>query len=78
MIIPPYYPIIYVRGYAMSQGELEDTVATPYLGFNLGSTKYRQAFTGEAKPYVFDFPVQEKSDPKKRQNGFFNSLPHFA
>ena len=31
----PYYPIIYVRGYAMTQGEIDDTSATPYMGFNL-------------------------------------------
>ncbi len=34
----PYYPIVYVRGYAATMSEIEDTVATPYMGFNLGST----------------------------------------
>ena len=38
----PYYPIIYIRGYAMTQSAVEDTVADPYMGFNLGSTKLRQ------------------------------------
>jgi hypothetical protein len=42
VITKPFYPIIYVRGYAMKQSEIEDTVATPYMGFNLGSTKIRQ------------------------------------
>jgi hypothetical protein len=31
----PYFPIIYVRGYAMTPSEVADTVSTPYLGFNL-------------------------------------------
>ena len=29
----PYYPIIYVRGYAATMSQIEDTVATPYMGF---------------------------------------------
>jgi hypothetical protein len=33
----PFHPIIYVRGFAATQGEIEDTVADPYMGFNLGS-----------------------------------------
>ncbi|MDZ7734760.1 MAG: hypothetical protein U5P41_00315 [Gammaproteobacteria bacterium] len=42
----PYYPIVYVRGYAGSRGEVEATVADPYMGFNLGSMKVRQRWTG--------------------------------
>ena len=57
MITPPFYPIIYVRGYAGSQGEVEDTVATPYMGFNLGSTKTRQLHTGKVYPHVFESPL---------------------
>lgn len=52
-----YHPIIYVRGYAGTQGAIEDTVATPYMGFNIGSTKYRQTYTGEVQPYVFESPL---------------------
>lgn len=51
------YPIIYVRGYAGTQGEVEDTVATPYMGFNLGSTKLRQAYSGEILLNVFESPL---------------------
>jgi len=51
------YPIIYVRGYAGSQGEVEDTVATPYMGFNLGSTKLRQAYSGDLIVNVFESPL---------------------
>ena len=57
MIEPPYYPIIYLRGYAGTQGEVEDTVSTPYMGFNLGSTRIRQVYTGKVHPHVFESPV---------------------
>lgn len=53
----PYYPIVYIRGYAMTQGEIEDTVATPYMGFNLGSVKNRQRFTGEIERHIFESPL---------------------
>jgi pimeloyl-ACP methyl ester carboxylesterase len=57
MIKRPFYPIIYVRGYAGTQGDIEDTTATPYMGFNLGATKYRQTETGEVRPWVFESPL---------------------
>ena len=57
MIKSPYYPIIYLRGYAGSQGEIEDTVSTPYMGFNLGSTRIRQLHTGTVQPHVFESPL---------------------
>jgi len=34
----PYYPIIYVRGFAAGMKEIEDTTATPYMGFKAGDT----------------------------------------
>ena len=57
MLQPPYYPIIYLRGYAGSQTEVEDTVSTPYMGFNLGSTRIRQLHTGRIRPHIFESPV---------------------
>ena len=57
MINHPYYPIVYVRGYAGSETEVEETVATPYMGFNLGSTKLRQRWTGDIERYVFESPL---------------------
>ena len=36
-----YWPIIYVRGYAMSRTEIDETTADPFCGFNLGSTVIR-------------------------------------
>ncbi|OVE77762.1 hypothetical protein BVX99_01695 [bacterium F16] len=53
----PYYPIIYVRGYAMTQSEIEATVSTPYMGFNLGATKVRQDWQGNVKKHIFESPL---------------------
>ncbi|HEX5665892.1 MAG TPA: hypothetical protein VFX71_03570, partial [Hyphomicrobium sp.] len=53
----PYYPIIYIRGYAMTQSAVEDTVADPYMGFNIGSTKMRQLFTQETVRHIFESPL---------------------
>ena len=57
-ITPPYYPIIYVRGYAATIREIEETVGTPYMGFNLGSTKVRQGHADD-KPvrFIFESPL---------------------
>jgi hypothetical protein len=53
----PRHPIIYVRGFAATQSEIEDTVADPYMGFNLGSTKTRTVWTGEIKRFFFESPL---------------------
>lgn len=52
-----YLPIIYVRGYAGAQGQIENTTATPYMGFNLGSTKYRQDNSRKVHKWVFESPL---------------------
>lgn len=55
----PFYPIIYVRGYAMTQGEVNDTTADPFCGFNLGSTVYRATADKDKLPrkFIFESPV---------------------
>lgn len=55
----PFYPIIYVRGYAMTKAEIDDTTADPFCGFNQGSTVYRAKPDKNARPrkYVFESPV---------------------
>lgn len=53
----PYHPIIYVRGFAATQGEIEDAVSDPYMGFNVGSTKTRAAWTGDVKRFYFESPL---------------------
>lgn len=53
----PYHPIIYVRGFAATPGEIEETVADPYMGFNIGSTKARMAWTGDVRRFYFESPL---------------------
>lgn len=55
----PFYPIIYVRGYAMTEAEQNETTADPFNGFNLGSTVYRATPDKEkpAKKFIFESPV---------------------
>ncbi|CAM2006661.1 esterase/lipase family protein [Acanthopleuribacter pedis] len=54
---PPFYPIVYLRGYAGGQSAVEETVSTPYMGFNLGATKLRQTYEGKPEKYVFESPL---------------------
>ncbi|CAN7740593.1 esterase/lipase family protein [Variovorax sp. LjRoot178] len=52
------FPIIYVRGYAMTAAERDETAADPFCGFNAGSTVYRATATkSQASKYVFESPV---------------------
>ena len=55
----PCYPIIYVRGYAMTAGEIDETTADPFCGFNLGSTVFRATpdKTQPARKFIFESPV---------------------
>lgn len=55
----PFFPIIYVRGYAMTQGEINDNTADPFCGFNLGSTVYRATpdKSRPARKFIFESPV---------------------
>jgi pimeloyl-ACP methyl ester carboxylesterase len=53
----PRYPIIYVRGYAMTQSEITETTSTPYMGLELGSTKTRQAWNGMVRKAFFESPI---------------------
>jgi hypothetical protein len=51
------WPIVYVRGYAMTESEIAATVATPYMGFNDGSTKVRQSWDKRVVRHVFESPL---------------------
>jgi hypothetical protein len=42
-IEPPYYPIVYVRGYAMTASEREDVFHDAYYGFSATSVEKRQS-----------------------------------
>lgn len=55
----PFHPIIYVRGFAMTRGEIDETTADPFCGFNLGSTTMRASASDKTRPrkFVFESPV---------------------
>jgi hypothetical protein len=53
----PFYPIIYLRGFAASMSEIEATTADPYMGFNLGSAVLRQDCKGVPQPFIFESPL---------------------
>lgn len=53
----PRYPIIYVRGFAATISEIEETSADPYMGFNLGATKIRQNHKGDIVRFIFESPL---------------------
>jgi hypothetical protein len=55
----PFHPIIYVRGYAMTPGEIDETSSDPFCGFNLGSTVYRAVpdRNRPARKFIFESPV---------------------
>lgn len=56
-------PIIYLRGYAMTDGEIETTSEDPFNGFNIGSMHLRTGWTGEAARHVFESPVLRLTQP---------------
>lgn len=55
----PYFPIIYVRSYAMTEDERDATTADPFCGFNLGSTVFRASIDKNqpAKKFIFESPL---------------------
>ena len=72
----PFYPIIYVRGYAMTRGEIDETTADPFCGFNLGSTVYRATPEKKrpANKFVFESPVVRLMSDFKYADVFKNGL----
>ncbi len=53
------HPIIYVRGFAATRNEIDETSADPFCGFNLGSTIFRATPDKDRKTrkFVFESPV---------------------
>ena len=53
------HSIIYVRGYAMTEGERNESASDPFCGFNAGSTVFRATpdRTSRADKSVFELPV---------------------
>jgi pimeloyl-ACP methyl ester carboxylesterase len=52
-----YLPIIYLRGYAAFQSEINATVDDPFYGFNLGSTHIRVGPKGSPERFYFEGPL---------------------
>ena len=57
MELHPYHPIIFVRGFAATSGDIENAVADPYMGFNERSTKSRKLWTGDVQKFFFESPL---------------------
>ena len=53
------WPIIYVRGYAMTRAEIDQTTADPFCGFNIGSTTVRATPDPKTPPrkLIFESPL---------------------
>ena len=68
----PFHPIIYVRGFAATHAEIEEAVADPYMGFNIGSTKSRAIWSGELRRFFFESPlVRLMSEPEHPYDDVF-------
>ncbi len=52
-----YLPIIYVRGYAGTQGDVERSVDDTFYGFNEGSTHIRIGSRDNAQFFAFESPL---------------------
>ncbi|MBE9007916.1 alpha/beta fold hydrolase [Fortiea sp. LEGE XX443] len=52
-----YLPIIYVRGYAGSDKDVDETVNDPFYGFNSGSTHIRVGEKGTPEKFFFESPL---------------------
>jgi len=70
------HPIIYVRGYAMTSSERDETAADPFCGFNAGSTVYRATVDRKAaaQKFVFESPVVRLISDFGYQNCYQNGL----
>jgi hypothetical protein len=54
---PPYYPIVFLRGFAMGARDIEAAADQVYTGFNDGSTKVRQTASGTIEQSFFESVV---------------------
>ncbi|BAY16851.1 hypothetical protein NIES21_26850 [Anabaenopsis circularis NIES-21] len=52
-----YLPIIYVRGYAGTDKDVDQTVNDPFYGFNSGSTHIRVGEKGTPEKFFFESPL---------------------
>src|SRR4051794_19401321 len=68
-----YRPIVYVRGFAGIQSDVESTVDDPFYGFNLGSTHYRINQDGAARFFAFESPLLRLSTDHGYSDAFAGS-----
>jgi pimeloyl-ACP methyl ester carboxylesterase len=54
---PPFYPIILIRGFAMSDTDIEGASSSVFQGFEAGSTRLRQDTGPTRKPVFFESVV---------------------
>ena len=52
-----FYPIIFVRGFAMRDADIEQAVSEPFGGFENGSTMLRQGAADKLVPFYFESTV---------------------
>ncbi len=71
-----FLPIVYVRGYAMTGEEQDETAADPFCGFNLGSTVFRATpdKTKPAKKFIFESPVLRLTSDYRYADVYRNGL----
>lgn len=53
----PFLPVIYVRGYAMTMSEINETTADPYMGFNIGASMMSQDADKRPLRFIFESPL---------------------
>lgn len=69
-----FYPIIFLRGYAMRQSDIEAAVEEPFSGFERGSTKYKQSPDGLAAPYYFESAILRLITDWGYEDAYHNGL----
>jgi len=52
-----FYPIVFIRGFAMRDADIAAAVTEPFSGFENGSTMLRQGVGDEIRPFYFESPV---------------------
>jgi hypothetical protein len=68
------FPIVYIRGYAMTPTEVEATFNSPFYGFELGSTQYKLGSHARPDMHIFESPLVRLIE----QESYVNAFNHFV
>lgn len=68
------YPIVYIRGYALTQGEVEATFNSPFYGFELGSTQYKLGSDSRPDMHIFESPLVRLIE----EEGYVNTFNRYV